>query len=205
MNPMFLPHKSNHLVGCIASCFLASTNVFFKNCFHTSGSCENSCDVFYPEKCVFPQIIKVPRKVEGGGPLISLEVADEEDTLSVVWMSINTRENPIVGYFLALNGKQCPQMISPEADSARCKAVIEGCVLDRDYRVQVFAVPSTGKSNCLLHLGTAKEHASFLVFQKDRIFHRTRSCCIFRSTSATSSCQMCRKKIRSRSCTASSW
>lgn len=89
----------------------------------------------------------MPKVVDTGGPLISLEVADEEDTLTVVWMSISTRQNPIHGYYLSLNDKRCPQMISPEADSARCKAVIEGCILQRDYKIQVLAVPINGKFN----------------------------------------------------------
>ena len=46
-----------------------------------------------------------------GGPLISLETTSKPDSMSIVWQSLNTNDNPIDGYRVYLNGHMCGSMV----------------------------------------------------------------------------------------------
>ncbi|CAH1782616.1 unnamed protein product [Owenia fusiformis] len=100
-------------------------------------------DKFLPHKSN-KLMLKCPETTETGGPVISLEVPDNEDTMAIVWKSISTSQNPILGYRLYLNGQQCGDTVTPNEASNRCRCVIEGCQLDVIYRVVVMALPEGG-------------------------------------------------------------
>ena len=60
----------------------------------------------------FLQRMKCPLVTASGGPVISLERSDRNDTLAIVWMSIDTPQNPISGYLVFLNDQQCGKRVS---------------------------------------------------------------------------------------------
>jgi hypothetical protein len=57
-------------------------------------------------------MMKSPLMSIDGGPIISLERTEKEDSLSVVWMSIDSRSYPISGYLIFLNDQQCGSRVS---------------------------------------------------------------------------------------------
>lgn len=81
--------------------------------------------------------------------MISLETNADPQTLSVVWMSIDSPKQPIDGYLVYLNDQQCGPKLVPEAGSNRCKVVISGCDTGIDYKLYVLAV-SAGRSTSRL-------------------------------------------------------
>lgn len=85
-------------------------------------------------------VLKCPKIVETGGPLISLEVAEKNDSIAVVWKPISTDENPIENYLLYLNGQKCGENITPSVNMDRCRVVIDGCQQNNIYRVILVAV-----------------------------------------------------------------
>ena len=58
------------------------------------------------------QKMKCPLITSDGGPVISLERNDKSDTLAIVWMSIDSPQNPISGYLVFLNDQQCGKRVS---------------------------------------------------------------------------------------------
>ena len=57
------------------------------------------------------QRMKCPLITADGGPVISLERNDKNDTLAIVWMSIDSPQNPISGYLVFLNDQQCGKRV----------------------------------------------------------------------------------------------
>ena len=55
--------------------------------------------------------MKCPLITADGGPVISLERNDKNDTLAIVWMSIDSPQNPISGYLVFLNDQQCGKRV----------------------------------------------------------------------------------------------
>ena len=51
------------------------------------------------------------KMAESKGPLISLETTAKPDTMSIVWMSLNSAANPVEGYRIYLNGTMCGNMV----------------------------------------------------------------------------------------------
>ncbi|XP_064633270.1 uncharacterized protein LOC135491376 [Lineus longissimus] len=97
-------------------------------------------DMFLPHKSNH-LMMHCDKTIQAGGPLVSLEVTEDERSMALVWMSISSDDFPVAGYKLFLNGKQCGSMVVPDDDSNRCKVVIEECTPDYVYRVAVMAVP----------------------------------------------------------------
>ncbi|XP_076447663.1 uncharacterized protein LOC143284653 isoform X3 [Babylonia areolata] len=95
-----------------------------------------------------------PKVAPPGGPVISLETTSDPQTLSVVWMSIDSDQQPIDGYLVYLNDQQCGPKLVPESGSNRCKVVISGCNTAMDYKLYVLAVSAdtdeTRMSNVLV-------------------------------------------------------
>ena len=56
-------------------------------------------------------------------------------------MAIDSDHSPIEGYRVYLNGQLCGNQVVPDANSDRCKVVIEGCQTDYVYKILVAAVP----------------------------------------------------------------
>lgn len=52
------------------------------------------------------QNLDCPAEIDGGGPLISLVKSEKQDSLSIVWMSIDKSDMPVDGYRIYLNDKQ---------------------------------------------------------------------------------------------------
>ncbi|CAD5112727.1 DgyrCDS1945 [Dimorphilus gyrociliatus] len=92
-------------------------------------------------------ILKCPKVVETGGPLISLEVAEKKDSIAVVWKSISTEDSPIEYYSLYLNGQKCGDDIRPGDQMDRCRIVIDGCQENNMYRVILVAVGKDGRQH----------------------------------------------------------
>ena len=57
-------------------------------------------------------MMKIPRTTNTGGPLVSLEVAKNEDSLAIVWMNISSQETPVEGYCVYLNGQMCGDQVN---------------------------------------------------------------------------------------------
>ncbi|CAG5119537.1 unnamed protein product, partial [Candidula unifasciata] len=51
--------------------------------------------------------LQCPIETEGGGPLISLVKSDKPDSLSIVWMSVDTMDTSVESYVIYLNDQQC--------------------------------------------------------------------------------------------------
>ncbi|XP_041347758.1 uncharacterized protein LOC121367568 [Gigantopelta aegis] len=85
-------------------------------------------------------MMKCPVLNPDGGPVISLEVSEKPDSLSIVWMSIDTEERPVDGYIVYLNDQQCGPKLVPDPDSNRCKVVIGSCDLHKMYKIHIMAL-----------------------------------------------------------------
>ncbi|XP_055882729.1 uncharacterized protein LOC106055997 isoform X2 [Biomphalaria glabrata] len=83
---------------------------------------------------------KCPILTEDKGPVISIVKTEKRDSIAIVWMSIDKSDCPIDGYLVFLNDTQCGPKLVPDANSNRCKVVIDGCDLDMDYKIHVQAV-----------------------------------------------------------------
>lgn len=55
----------------------------------------------------YQQMMKNPKTTSTSGPVISLEVTEKPDSIAIVWMSISTEQDSIVGYKVYLNGRMC--------------------------------------------------------------------------------------------------
>ncbi|KAL5013162.1 hypothetical protein ScPMuIL_007432 [Solemya velum] len=86
-------------------------------------------------------MMKCPVTTYEGGPIVSLETSDQQDSLSLVWMPIDTPREPISGYLVFLDDQQCGARLVPDPDSNRCKVVIGGCELNKLCKVYVAALP----------------------------------------------------------------
>lgn len=51
--------------------------------------------------------MRCPSMTPEGGPVISVEVSEKSDALTIVWMSMDTPEVPIDGYLVFLDDQQC--------------------------------------------------------------------------------------------------
>ena len=89
---------------------------------------------------MFTQNLKCPLENGGGGPVISLVKTDKPDSLAIVWMSVDTPQQPIDGYLIYLNDQQCGPKLVPDPESNRCKVVIGSCELHSDYKIYVQAL-----------------------------------------------------------------
>ncbi len=58
------------------------------------------------------QRLRCPSVAPEGGPVISIEVGDKSDALTIVWMSMDTPDVPIDGYLVFLDDQQCGPKVS---------------------------------------------------------------------------------------------
>ncbi|XP_046358181.2 uncharacterized protein LOC124136325 [Haliotis rufescens] len=97
--------------------------------------------------------MRCPSTTPEGGPVISVEVSEKSDALTIVWMSMDTPEVPIDGYLVFLDDQQCGPKLVPDEDSNRCKVIVGSCELDKTYKIYVLAllkgVDETRMSNIL--------------------------------------------------------
>ncbi|XP_067685414.1 uncharacterized protein [Haliotis asinina] len=84
--------------------------------------------------------MRCPSTTPEGGPVISIEVSEKSDALTIVWMSMDTPEVPIDGYLVFLDDQQCGPKLVPDEDSNRCKVIVGSCELDKTYKIYVLAL-----------------------------------------------------------------
>ncbi|ESO91438.1 hypothetical protein LOTGIDRAFT_153880 [Lottia gigantea] len=91
--------------------------------------------------------LRCPIKTNEGGPVISLEIPDKKDSISIVWMAIDSPDCQIEGYSVYINDQQCGPKLVPDPNSNRCKVIIGSCSYDIPYKIFVDAIVSgTGET-----------------------------------------------------------